>query len=961
MNRLGLEDLRGIVSDADELAKGTRLYDERTLAHLARHENRVFGDAAGSGAAPYKVALTFGDGPREVKARCSCMAARSRPFCKHAAALLVAWARAPESFVESPAPPPEAAGRTVARKSVKTGPTDGAALMRDGVERVATLVRELGSSGVASLGADRVPQLRRLAEGLRESRLRRLSARVLELATLLEQAVAERSSPRPTDYTDLVADMLLTVRKLEKHLAGEPLGDRHVEELVGKTWRKTDRRPATGLDLVEYAFATSTTSDGFRICESRFLDLATGTHYSEKQILPSFLVKRTEPKRSYAARVLAGAAGSVYPGYPPLRLDLEAPGAETPLSAGAVLRLVERALPGVGAALAAFQEHRKDIFAPDLFPVAVRVELLYAGGRRVQVVDAEGNALHLPGDASLEERLAGSLRGGRLRALLGDVGLETTLPTLFPRAAVVEGARGAELWPLAGGPELAFEPRRPARRKPDREPGSGWTEVARAAGASEVAISLGEVREDLADGFVTGIASLTPRATDPLVARLADLGFEKPAALLAALARQTDPTDGIDDFVKLYQVLGIAQVRLAGLARIDHAALVAVPTYESVSVPRPTETLEPRQAAALRAAGHLNRYQAAVHVASHYESLSEEELAADIFPAWADGSVSPFIARALAPRGPAAVAIARRVLETGTREGAGRIACMTALQVLGAVGSPAAVAALTAYAQAARDPGLRVFATDVLDALRPPGSDPDARARKDRDALAERVDGAVQQLLAAPQKEGRVAAARLLAELGSLAAAPALRVAFHQDPTLDVREAAALALGRLGDAEMVDAFVRLLEARAAGEADAKMAACALGHMGDARGVQALLDAYAEGWKPAVVAEAMKSLGVVVLEPLVRLVEDRPEIAQRKAAGSVLTQLPAADVTAFLTARLEATRMAPRFAERAGLYLRLVADGEEIRKGLAERIAELLPAAGSAEEKALLRAVAKARR
>jgi hypothetical protein len=67
------------------------------------------------------------------------------------------------------------------------------------------------------------------------------------------------------------------------------------------------------------------------------------------------------------------------------------------------------------------------------------------------------------------------------------------------------------------------------------------------------------------------------------------------------------------------------------------------------------------------------------------------------------------------------------------------------------------------------------------------------------------------------------------------------------------------------------------------------------------------------------------------------------------------------VTAFLTARLEATRMAPRFAERAGLYLRLVADGEEIRKGLAERIAELLPAAGSAEEKALLRAVAKARR
>jgi hypothetical protein len=958
MKKLGLADLREIVSDADELAKGARIFDDKALAHLARYENKVFGEAAGSGASPYKVSLVFGDGPREVKGRCSCMAARSRPFCKHAAALLVAWARAPESFAESTAPPPESGGG--AKKAVKKGATDATALMRDGVERVATLVRELAASGVASLGADRVPQLRTLAEGLRENKLRRLSARVLELGALLGRAVADRSSPPPVPYTDLLADALLTVRKLEKHVAGEPLDDRHVEELVGKTWRKADRRPVTGLDLVEYAFTAATTADGFLIRESRFVDVASGGHYSEKQILPSFLVKRTQPKRSYAGRLLAGAAGSVYPGYPPSRLDLEAPGAEAPLGPEAVLRLVERALPGAGPALSAFQEHHKDVFAPDLLPVAVRVEMLYAGGRRVQVVDGDGNALHLPEDPGLDEQIAGTLRGVRLRALVGDLGLESTLPTLFPCAAVVEGPLGAELRPLGVAPASSSSSWARGARQPDSAASSrsAWAEAARAAGAGEAAISLGEVREDLADCFVTGLGSLTPRATEPLAARLRQLGLDKPAALLASLAQRPDPGDRLDDFVKLYQVLGIALVRLAGVAQIDRASLVAVPTYESVSVPRPTEKLEPREAAALCAAGRLNRYQAAVQVARHYESLPDAELAASIFPTWADGSVSPFVARALAPRGAPAVAIARSVLEAKSRAGRGRIARMTALRVLAAVGSPEALADVAATAKAERDPGLRGFAADLL-AEREPGDGAEA-ARKRRAALAARVAEASGELLTASQKETREAAARKLAELGSLSAAPALRSAYRQDATFDVREAAALALGKLGDAEMVPALVAQLEARADDEDEAKVAAYALGHMGDARGVYALLDAYVEGWKPAIVAEALKSLGPVALEPLVLRVEDQPEIAQRKAALGVVAQLDAPDVSAFLTARLQATRAHPRFAERATLYLKLVSERKDIQKAIATAISALVPNATSPEEKALLRAVGRAR-
>src|SRR5262249_34153034 len=146
-----------------------------------------FCDAKGSGAAPYKVGITFAD-DGAVKGRCSCMAARSRPYCKHAAGLLVAWARAPESFAVSETAPADVGGAGGGKKkSVKKGDTSSADLMRQGVERVVTLVRELGLAGTASLGRERLEQIRALGQSLREHKLRRLSARILDLVAALER------------------------------------------------------------------------------------------------------------------------------------------------------------------------------------------------------------------------------------------------------------------------------------------------------------------------------------------------------------------------------------------------------------------------------------------------------------------------------------------------------------------------------------------------------------------------------------------------------------------------------------------------------------------------------------------------------------------------------------------------------------------------------------------------------
>jgi hypothetical protein len=969
--RLTLSELRALVADPAELEKGVRIFDADGLSLLSRHEGRLFCEAAGSGAAPYRVSVALEDAG--AKARCSCMAARSRPFCKHAAALLVAWARAPEAFAVSEAPPPEpAAGGGPRRRAVKAGKTDAKELLGRGVEQAGTLVRELAVAGVASLAAGRSDAIRGLAGSLREARLRRLSARTLALADLLD--AGQRGALDAPAYAGLLADMLLAVRKLEKHLGGEPLEPRHAEELLGKTWRKEDRVPVEGLDLVEYAFVGRETADGYVIRERRLLDLASGSHLAEKQILPAFLAKRTEPLRSRAGQRLRDARGSRYPGYVPHRLDLDDGLAATPLDAEGVRAFASRCLPGAGAALSAFAEHRRDPFAPDAFPVAVRVGALLARDGRLLALDADGAALHLPADDALEERLAMALRSERLLAIAGDLDLEAALPVLTPLAVAVEGAEGASLVPLgAAGEVLTAAPRL-----------TSPLEAARRAGASGAGIALAEVREELAHLLAAGLSGLVPRATDALAARLRDLGLAKPADLLDAVARRPEPADRLDDLVKLYQVLEIALVRRLGAATADRAALVASPTYESVLVPRPDAPLDPDEVGRLRASGRMSRYEAAWHLEHHYRSLPAEKLAARVFTAWADGSASPFVIRACAGRGAEALAAAERALALPT----GRVAKLTALKVLEAVGGESARAALASARADARDPLMRVEATSALVALaaREPAAPP-ARSGgvlgalrrlagggtpQDEDhagALATRrkaVEADLAALRDASLSDDRVRLVERLVQSGNRLALPALRAAAAADPAGPVRLAALRALGALCDVESVDALARLLAARDRDEERAKAAADALGLMGDRRGIAPLVDAFADGWKPTVIGEALLAIGAPAIEPLVAALEQRPDLVARKVSLALLQRVPPADLSAVLLDRLGSlrARLALRHAEAewpaaAAVHLKLAAAHRDAEVAVAKVIVSTLAAPASKEERALRRAAEKA--
>jgi len=947
---ISLTELRGYISDAGELAKGTQIADGGALTNLARYANKLFGEAKGSGAAPYRVSLVFGETAGELKARCSCMASRSRPFCKHSAALLVAWARSPEGFVVSEAPPAGAAEPGAKKKSVKTGKASGGDLMRHGVERVTTLVRELAVAGVAAVGRDRVDQVRHLGEGLRENRLRRLSARTLDLAGLLEAGMARRGQIDAVAYADLLSDMLMTARKLEKHLAGETLEDRYVEELIGKTWRKTDRQPVEALDLVEYAFLSRVTSDNFVLRESRFVDLAAGTHYSEKQILPAFLAKRTEPKRSYAGSMLPAAGGGRYPGFAPYRLDMEIVPTPVALDASHVQRVIEKAHANVGAALAALQEHRRDVFAPDAVPVTVCADLLVAEHGRFRMVDAAGEALHLPPDPRLDEVLALVLRQGRLRAVLGEMTIDGILATLTPMAVIVEAPGGLaleSLTALSGPPE-----RRPLAAADGGE--AAWLAAARQAGAPPAAIALGEVRMQMAEALVTGLAGLVPRVTDPLVSRLRDLGLEKPAALLGTLPGQADPVGRLEGFVKVHQVAGLALVRLASATTVAASDLERLPNAESIAIRRPARALTPDELLKARMGGQLSRHEAAWHRAKHFEGLSVDQLLTDWPSLWGDGEAAPFIARALAPAGPRAVEVARSVLATPA---SGRTARVTAVRVLQAVGGAAAVAALKdALSDAKTLPLIRARARAALGSSASPGGWRSLFSIFSTAAGPQSLQGSLDALATAADKEARLSALEALARAGDDQAIPVVRQAWRSDAAQEVRTKAAVVLGGLGDSESVEPLVAALRDRAGPAREAKAALAALGELGDVRAVPDILLAVVENWGGPLPAEALYGIGIPALEPIIALVVSRPELAQRKSLQDAVLKLTSSPETGrILSRRLGEALGEPEGAEKAAALLKLASESDPLRESLARQILARLTAPAGKAEKALVRA------
>jgi hypothetical protein len=484
--------------------------------------------------------------------------------------------------------------------------------------------------------------------------------------------------------------------------------------------------------------------------------------------------------------------------------------------------------------------------------------------------------------------------------------------------------------------------------------GPEWLEEARRAGVSPAAIALGEVRLEMAEALVAGLAGLTARTTDPLASRLADLGLDKPAALLGELPARPDPADRLDGFIKVHQVVGLALVRLAGATAIDVTTLERLPRAESLSIRRPPAVLTPADLIAARLDGRLSRYEAAWHRARHIEALSIDELLTEWPATWSDGDAAPFIADTVTRAGDRAATVAAEILAD---RAAGLTAQLTAIRVLASIGTPAAMAILK-------------------DSASSPAVHSPARARASLAAGPEKrgwlwrvfagqpaaSDDFLDRLTGATDKDTRISA---LTELehdvhAHEGAIPVVRQMWRSDPSQDVRAKAAVALGWLGDTESVEGLMLVLRNRASAPKEAKGAVAALALLGDVRAVPEILSAVVDNWAGSLAAEALHRIGVPALEPILALVGSHPELAQRKSLQHVVRTISASPQTGrLLAAHVARALAAPGGADKAALLLKLTTECDALRESVARQILAHVTAPSSKADKALVRAAQQA--
>jgi HEAT repeat protein len=197
-----------------------------------------------------------------------------------------------------------------------------------------------------------------------------------------------------------------------------------------------------------------------------------------------------------------------------------------------------------------------------------------------------------------------------------------------------------------------------------------------------------------------------------------------------------------------------------------------------------------------------------------------------------------------------------------------------------------------------------------------------------------------------------------LEEIGHRAAIPTIRQAFWNDASKEVRYEAAHTLAMLGDTEMVEVFVRMLASRGEDEQQAKVAVQALGRLGDVRGLNELLSAYADGHKPGLVAHAIRAFGPVALEPLIDLIEARPEVVKRQAALETLRALDDKELSDCLVKRIAARQGAADLPEKAHLYLKVAEVHTYTKRQVAQAIVDAL---GKEQTPGALSAVRAARK
>jgi hypothetical protein len=417
---------------AVDYENGEAYFRQGKVADTWQTETSLHASVAGSGQRPYRVSLTAEGG--KLTPKCTCPAHRRRPFCKHVAAVLVAWVRAPERFVAGEAPP--VAPKPKPQSQVRRAPrakVDRQQVQLEGLTKVEDLLVELTNYGLLSLTEAQVARVADLAHTAESHKLRRLARLVTRLGLTLESARTSQGQVDEATYAELLSDAWLTTQATRRALEDPQADPTTLEELVGKTWREKDLDRLEGVRLLELAYETVELDTGFTVDTSYLLSLDDGALYTEKQIVPTRL--RNQARKPSYTGLLAGAIG-LYPGPDPRRIKLIETVPEAPLTDAKWQQALAHAEQSVTALFQRFQAATANpLAAPEAYALFAPARI-FVDGHAVFLLDGERQAIgldegwHLGGHLVRESITAFF---GRLLLVegvlhLGPLGIVTTSP-----------------------------------------------------------------------------------------------------------------------------------------------------------------------------------------------------------------------------------------------------------------------------------------------------------------------------------------------------------------------------------------------------------------------------------------------------------------------------------------------------------------------------------------------------
>ncbi|MDW8065283.1 MAG: SWIM zinc finger family protein [Anaerolineae bacterium] len=391
MRRLSDTEVRQLCGESSFKA-GMKYLQEQRVLKTARTEERLFAEVEGSDTT-YRVTIAIKD--EEVIPYCECPAARRHPFCKHVAAVLIAWAQSPERFLvsESEVPP------RIQRVRAKRTKASREEVIEAGLKTAEAFMIDLCRRGLVAATLERLKALADIEANLQAYKLRRLSRGATGLKMEIQRAIQDPEAFQIPRYAERLKDLWFTARAIRRYLEGALADERLAEDLIGKTWRDSDLEERRDLDLLELAYESRETETGFRVDASYLICIGEDTSgqpalkgqiLREVKIVPLHRADLQEaPKPRYDHPLRAVRAG-LYPGYPPRRIKFFQT-APCPLGLSeSIAQAIEHAERSIAALWQKFLEDTIQPFSPTERLALIAPRGILASVEGLALVDSEG-------------------------------------------------------------------------------------------------------------------------------------------------------------------------------------------------------------------------------------------------------------------------------------------------------------------------------------------------------------------------------------------------------------------------------------------------------------------------------------------------------------------------------------------------------------------------------------------